>query len=66
MLLQAENVDIYTIALWLGHATVTSTERYLNADNKLKQAAIDKAAPLGTRPGRYRPTDTLLAFLEQL
>ena len=26
MLLRAENVDIYTIALWLGHATVETTE----------------------------------------
>ncbi|MGO9974926.1 MAG: tyrosine-type recombinase/integrase [Solirubrobacteraceae bacterium] len=66
MLLRAENVDIYTIALWLGHATVQSTERYLHADNKLKQDAIDRTAPLGTRPGRYRPTDTLLALLERL
>ena len=66
MLLRAENVDIYTIALWLGHATVKSTEIYLHADNKLKQDAIHRAAPIGTRPGRYRPPDTLLAFLEGL
>jgi integrase/recombinase XerD len=66
MLLRAENVDIYTIALWLGHATVKSTEIYLHADNKLKQDAIERAAPIGTRPGRYRPPDTLLAFLEGL
>jgi integrase/recombinase XerD len=66
MLLRAENVDIYTIALWLGHATVKSTEIYLHADNKLKQDAIERAAPLGTRPGRYQPGDTLLAFLEGL
>jgi integrase/recombinase XerD len=66
MLLRAENVDIYTIALWLGHATVKSTEIYLHADNKLKQDAIERAAPIGTRPGRYRPADTLLAFLEGL
>jgi site-specific recombinase XerD len=66
MLLRAENVDIYTIALWLGQATVKSTEIYLHADNKLKQDAIERAAPIGTRPGRYRPADTLLAFLEGL
>jgi integrase/recombinase XerD len=66
MLLRAENVDIYTIALWLGHATVKSTEIYLHADNKLKHEAIQRAAPIGTRPGRYRPPDALLAFLEGL
>jgi site-specific recombinase XerD len=66
MLLRAENVDIYTIALWLGHATTKSTEIYLHADDKLKQEAIERAAPIGTRPGRYRPADTLLAFPEAL
>jgi len=30
------------------------------------QDAIERAAPIGTRPGRYRPADTLLAFLERL
>jgi hypothetical protein len=48
------------------HATVKSTEIYLHADNKLKQDAIERAAPIATRPGRYRPADTLLAFLEGL
>jgi integrase/recombinase XerD len=66
MLLRAENVDIYTIALWLGHASIKSTEIYLHADNKLKQQAIERAAPTGTPPGRYRPPDQLLAFLETL
>ena len=42
MLLRAENVDIYTIALWLGHATVKSTEIYLHADTKLKHEAIQR------------------------
>ena len=66
MLLRAENVDLYTIALWLGHASTKSTEIYLHADNKLKQQAIDRAAPIGTPPGRYKPPDRLLAFLEGL
>jgi integrase/recombinase XerD len=66
MLLRAENVDIYTIALWLGHESTKSTEIYLHADNKLKQQAIDRTAPSGTPPGRYQPPDQLLAFLERL
>ena len=65
MLLRAENVDIYTIALWLGHESTKSTEIYLHADNKLKQQAIDRTAPTGTPPGRYKPPDQLLAFLEE-
>ena len=66
MLLRAENVDILTIALWLGHESTKSTEIYLHADNKLKQQAIDRTAPIGTPPGRFRPDDALLAFLERL
>ena len=66
MLLRAQNIDIPTIALWLGHESTQSTEIYLHADNKLKQEAIDRTAPTGTPPGRYRPPDTLLAFLEGL
>ena len=66
MLLRAENTDILTIALWLGHESTKSTEIYLHADNKLKQQAIDRTAPTGTPPGTYQPPDTLLAFLDRL
>ena len=60
------SVDIHTIALWLGHESTKSTEPYLHADNKLKQRAIERIAPTGTRPGRYRPSDRVMAFLEGL
>jgi site-specific recombinase XerD len=66
MLLQAQRVDIATIALWLGHESVKTTYIYQHADNKLKQEAIDRTAPIGTPPGRYKPPDQLLAFLESL
>jgi hypothetical protein len=66
MLLRAKGVDILTIALWLGHESTKSTEIYLHADNKLKQRAIDRTTPTGTPPGRYKPPETLLAFLDSL
>jgi integrase/recombinase XerD len=59
-------VDITVIALWLGHESVATTQIYLRADLELKQRALDRTAPAGTRPGRYKPTDRLLAFLEAL
>jgi integrase/recombinase XerD len=66
MLLRAKGVDIATIALWLGHESTQTTHIYEHADPKLKEQAIARTAPLGTKPGRYRPSDTLLAFLESL
>jgi integrase/recombinase XerD len=58
--------DIAVIALWLGHEQITTTQIYLHADMTHKQQAIDRTKPLATKPGRYRPPDTLLAFLEAL
>jgi integrase/recombinase XerD len=66
MLLKANDVDIATIALWLGHESIKTTDIYQHADPALKERAIARIAPLGARPGRYRPADALLAFLEAL
>jgi site-specific recombinase XerD len=66
MLLRAQSIDIHTIALWLGHESTKSTEVYLHADNKLKQQAIERTTPTGTPPGRYRPADKLMSFLDSL
>jgi integrase/recombinase XerD len=66
MLLRAKDVDIATIALWLGHESAQTTRIYEHADPKLKEQAIARTAPLGTKPGRYRPPDPTLAFLDGL
>ena len=66
MLLRAKDVDIATIALLLGHESIKTTQIYEHADPALKEKAIARTAPLGTKPGRYRPSDALLAFLEGL
>jgi site-specific recombinase XerD len=58
--------DITVIALWLGHEQIATTNIYLHADMTHKQQAIDRTRPIAAKPGRYRPTDTLLAFLEAL
>src|SRR6266496_1147377 len=58
--------DITVIALWLGHESVTTTQIYLQADMALKQRALDRTTPLSSTPGRYKPPDQLLAFLEAL
>jgi integrase/recombinase XerD len=58
--------DITVIALWLGHEQIATTNIYLHADMSHKQQAIDRTRPLAAKPGRYRPPDALLAFLEAL
>jgi site-specific recombinase XerD len=55
-------VDTTVIALWLGHERVDTTQIYLHADLALKEHAIERTTPPDTRPGRYKPPDTLLAF----
>jgi integrase/recombinase XerD len=59
-------VDTTVIALWLGHQDVRSTQAYLHADLTIKERALARTAPVGTEPGRYRPADPVLAFLENL
>jgi len=64
-LLQA-GVDTSVIALWLGHAGVRSTDAYVHADISIKEKALALTTPAAARPGRYRPPDKVLAFLESL
>jgi site-specific recombinase XerD len=59
-------VDTTVIALWLGHADVRSTNAYLHADLAIKERALAQLTPAAAEPGRYRPPDRLLAFLEGL
>jgi integrase/recombinase XerD len=66
MQLLTSGVDTSVIALWLGHESVQTTQIYLHADLSLKERALASTAPPHTKPGRYRPPDTLLAFLASL
>jgi len=59
-------VDSTVIALWLGHERVETTQIYLHADLALKERALARTKPPDAKPGRYRPPDQLLAFLEAL
>ena len=62
----AAGVDLTTIALFLGHSSTRSTEKYIHADLALKEKALARIAPTPAAARRYRPPDTLLAFLESL
>jgi site-specific recombinase XerD len=64
-LLQA-GVDVNMIALWLGHASPTTTHEYVEADLKMKEQALGKLQQPRSRRVCYRPSDSLLRFLEGL
>lgn len=66
MALHQAGVDIAVLALWLGHSSTKSTDVYLHADIESKEQALAQTAPPGITPGRYKPPDPLLAFLESL
>lgn len=66
MRLLLQGVDVAVIALWLGHSQVSTTNVYLHADMNQKERAIARLTPLASKPGRYRPPDALIAFLEGL
>ena len=64
--LMQQGVERSVLALWLGHESVETTQIYLDADLELKSKLLDKLTPPDSKPGRYRPDDALLAFLNSL
>jgi integrase/recombinase XerD len=66
MELLQNGVDRVVIALRLGHESIETTQVYMHADMGLKEKALERVTPTDLRPGRYRPDDALLAFLEAL
>jgi integrase/recombinase XerD len=67
MELLRSGVDCTVIALWLGHERTETTSRiYLHADPSIKERALARTTPLSSKPGRYRASDQLLAFLDSL
>jgi site-specific recombinase XerD len=59
-------VDRSVIALWLGHESTETTQVYLHANLEIKEQALAKTKPFNGHPGRYRPNDQLLGFLQGL
>ena len=58
--------DLAVIALWLGHASPTTTHQYLEADLAAKEAVLQRLDDPAPAKTRFRPGDRLLAFLETL
>jgi site-specific recombinase XerD len=61
-------VDITTISHWLGHASVTTTNRYATVDLDMKRKAIDQAHPtdFASGPALWRTDASVLEWLQSL
>jgi len=59
-------VEQTVIALWLGHESIETTQIYLDADLVLKEKILAKTIPFDSKPGKFKPDDKLLAFLNRL
>lgn len=62
-------VDLSTIANWLGHSSVNTTNKYATMDLEMKRHALEKAKPLTDgipSLGKWKQNPDLLAWLESL
>lgn len=57
--------DVRKVALWLGHASLQSTEAYLRADPTEKLEALAAAAAPTLQAGKFSPPDRLIAMLNE-
>lgn len=68
MCLLQSGIDISTIAIWLGHESIDTTHKYMVADMKLKESALNKLHE--PKPNetdyRYQPSNDILQFLNSL
>jgi site-specific recombinase XerD len=58
--------DIRKVSLWLGHATLQSTEAYLRVDPAEKLAILASNAAPAVPKGSFRTPDRLLAMLAEI
>lgn len=66
MHLLQSGVAFNVIALWLGHESVNTTHRYVEADLAMKEKALARLNEPKTKMRRYRPADELMTFLQRL
>jgi site-specific recombinase XerD len=58
--------DIRKVALWLGHASIRTTETYLRVDPAEKLAILAANSPPPVKPGRFKPpSDKLMTMLAE-
>lgn len=58
--------DVRKVSLWLGHATLQSTEIYLRADPTEKLEALAAMPPPTLTPGRFKAPDKVIEMLREV
>ncbi len=66
MHLLQSGVPFNVIALWLGHESVNTTHRYVEANLAMKEKALSRLDPPDTKLRRFRASDSLMKFLQML
>lgn len=66
MHLLESGVPFNVIALWLGHESVNTTHRYVEASLHLKEQALSRLEAPGVKLTRFRATDDVMRFLRAL
>jgi site-specific recombinase XerD len=64
MIILQSTGDIRKASLWLGHATLTTTEVYTRGDPTEKLDAMEAIVPPHLRRGAFQPSDKLIALLK--
>ena len=59
-------VDISTIAIWLGHESILTTHKYMEADLEMKRKTLERMKDTGQSAYNYMPEASILAFLDSL
>jgi len=59
-------VDISTIAIWLGHESIVTTHKYMEADLEMKRQTLEKMGDPGNSAYHFTPDASILAFLDSL
>jgi site-specific recombinase XerD len=54
------------ISLWLGHENPSTTHQYIEADLFMKEMALSRMQPPNERAHRFKPSSSLMRFLDSL
>ena len=59
-------VDISTIAIWLGHESILTIHKYMEADLEMKRQTLEKMSDPGHSSYYFTPDVPIMAFLNSL